>query len=414
MNAVDILRSLTRLRSRRLHLGVSGSVSCYKSCDLMRDLLAMDIHVSATLTAGAGHFLTPLLFASLGAAPVYPEMFSGEEPFAHLEPGQICQALFVCPASADLLARTAQGRAQDMLSAQILAFDGPVAMAPAMNTRMWENKATAANVETLRSRGITIVEPASGDLACGATGAGRLAPLPVLLAHALRLLCEQDMAAETALVTLGPTREPWDGVRFWSNPSTGTMGAALVLCAWLRGASVRAVIGPGVSPGLIPALPGVTLHRVNTAREMFAAAQKLWPDCSMGFFSAAVADFSPLPHGGGKFKKGSAPDGFSVSFTPNPDILATLSACRRPGQRLLGFAAETAPDTDSLMELARVKRARKDVDVLAANRVNAGDSGFGTATNAMCVTCRNGREAAWPVQSKADVAWDLCSWLLLS
>ncbi len=413
MDAISLARGLTRLKNRRLHLGVSGSISCYKSCDLLRHLLACGLHVSATLTPAAGRFVTPLLFSSLGAAPVYPEMFTGEDPFAHLEPGQNAHALFVCPASADLLARAAQGRASDMLSAQMLAFDGPIAVAPAMNSRMWANAATQDNTALLASRGVTIVAPNQGALACGDTGAGRLAPLPVLLWQALRLAAEQDMAGQTALITLGPTREPWDGVRFWSNPSTGTMGAALALCAWLRGCTVHAVAGPGIDHELLPDLPGLHMHQVTTAREMFECAEALWPDCSLGMFSAAVADFSPVRYGSAKFKKEGA-DGFSVSFTPNPDILRSLSERKTAGQRLLGFAAETAADMDELMELARKKRARKDAHMLAANRVNAGGSGFGTATNAMAITCSDGREAFWPMQSKADVAWDLCTWLLLS
>lgn len=412
MDAITILRGLTRLHNKRLHLGIAGSVSCYKSCDLLRHLLALGIHVSATLTPGARHFVSPLLFSSLGAAPVYGDMFSGEEPFAHLEPGQTCQALLVCPASASLLARMAQGLASDMLAAQILAFSGPVAVAPAMNCRMWDNAATKANVETLKSRNVAIIEPGSGTLACGAQGQGRLAEIPVILAHALRLLAEQDMAQETVLVTLGPTREPWDGVRFWSNPSTGTMGAALALCAWLRGASVEVVAGPGTDAGLLPALPGMTVHKVTRAQEMYDAAEALWPNVTMGFFSAAVADFSPVPYGEAKFKKDGCTDGFSVSFTPNKDILRSMAARRAKGQKLLGFAAETAPDMQALMELAKLKRAKKDIDVLAANRVNSTETGFGTATNAMAVTSRDGREEIWPLQSKADVAWDLCTWLL--
>lgn len=414
IDVIELLRTLTRLRNTRLHLGVSGSVACYKSADLLRHLLACGIHVSATLSGGARHFVSPLLFSSLGAAPVYPEMFTGEEPFAHLEPGQTCQALLVAPASASLLSRMATGAASDMLSAQILAFAGPVAVAPAMNTLMWSNSATQANVALLKKRGIHLVGPDCGDLACGSTGHGRLAPMAWLLAHALRLLSPQDMAEEDVLVTLGPTREPWDGVRFWSNPSTGTMGASLALCAWMRGARVHAVAGPGVDTHLLPPLPGLTLHPVRTAGEMLDQALELWPSVTMGMFTAAVADFSPVPFGAAKFKKADAPEGFSVSFTPNADILLTLSSSRTGRQKVLGFAAETTASEAELMDLAKAKCARKQADVLAANRVNAEDSGFGSPTNAMAVVSRTGREEAWPVQSKMDVAWDLCSWLLQS
>ncbi len=412
MDAVEILRGLTHFRNTRLHLGVAGSIACYKSCDLLRHFLAMGIHVSATLTPGARQFVSPLLFSSLGAMPVYTELFGDSEPFAHLEPGQNCQALLVCPASASLMARMAQGMAQDMLSAQILAFPGPVAVAPAMNTNMWQNRATQDNVAALMRRKVTVIGPDSGDLACGAQGKGRLAPLPELILHTLRLLSEQDMTGTSVLVTMGPTREPWDGVRFWTNPSSGTMGASLALCCWLRGASVHAVAGPGITRAMLPSLPGLELHSVTTAKEMYEQTDCLWDAADMGFFSAAVADFSPVPYGSGKFKKKDSPDGFAVEFTPNRDILKTMCSKRRQGQKVLGFAAETAPDMQALMELARIKRAGKNADVIAANMVNSKESGFGSATNAMAVADKNGREEIWPLMSKADVAWDLCTWLL--
>ncbi len=413
IDAISLLRAFTRLERKRLHLGVSGSIACYKAADLLRNLHKADINVSVTVTAGARHFVQPLLFSSLGAAPVYPEMFSGEEPFAHLEPGQSCHALLVAPASANLIARVAQGLAQDMLSAQILAFAGPVGVAPAMNTLMWQNAATRANIATLRERSVTIVEPDSGTLACGSEGQGRLAPMSCLLAQAMRLLAPKDMAGETVLVTLGPTREPWDGVRFWSNPSTGAMGASLALAAWMRGARVHALAGPGIDTDLVPALPGLELTRVKTAREMMTRAEELWPTVTMGMFTAAVADFAPVLYGAGKFKKASSPDGFSIAFTPNPDILATLSA-KKENRRLLGFAAETAADDAELMALARLKLAKKGVNVLAANNVSQAGSGFGTGTNAMAVVNSKGREEHWPLQGKMDVAWDLCTWLLNS
>ena len=222
--------------------------------------------------------------------------------------------------------------------------------------------------------------------ACGDTGQGRLAPVEDLFLAALRALSPQDMAGQRVMLTMGPTREKWDGVRYWTNPSSGTMGAALATSAWLRGAEVTAVCGPGC-----PDLPaGVERIGVGSAREMFEAASDCWPRMDMGLFCAAVADFSPEPLGPQKFKKEGRQDGFSIRFTANPDILRTLSHQRREGQKVLGFAA----------------------DLLAGNRVNSGDSGFGAATNSMAVVDRTGHEEIWPNQSKADVAWDLCSWLL--
>lgn len=277
-----------------------------------------------------------------------------------------------------------------------------------MNPRMWAHAATQDNVATLRRRGVRILAPGNGSTACGDQGQGRLVSSDELLLACLQALAPQDMAGLRVMVTLGPTREPWDGVRFWSNPSSGRMGAALATAAWLRGATVEAVCGPGCPP-----LPdGVRRHDVRTAREMFEAAQSLWPEMDLGAFSAAVADFSPVPYGEAKFKKEGASDGFSVSFASNPDILRTLSLGRREGQKVLGFAAETAPDMDALMALVRGKRQRKQADLLAGNAVNAPGCGFGTDSNSMAVLDKNGHEEIWTSQSKADVAWKLWSWLL--
>lgn len=414
MSAISALKLLTRLKNRRIHLGVTGSIACYKTLDLLRALLACGIHVSATLTPAARHFVTPLLFEALGAMPVYTDMFAEQgTPFAHLEPGQHAAAFFIIPASADILSRLATGSAPDMLSAQLLAFSGPVLAAPAMNPRMWKHPAVQANVALLKQRGVTIVSPESGNMACGDQGEGRLASTTQLLLFALRALSAQDMRKDSVLVTLGPTREPWDGVRFWSNPSTGTMGTCLALAAWLRGAKVFAVTGPGVPDELLPRdLPGLVRIDVTTAADMYEQACGLWKDCGLGFFSAAVADFSPVPYGKEKFKKDKGQEGFSIRFTPNKDILAALSEHRQPGQKVLGFAAETAASGKELLELARAKRQRKNADVLAANRVGTRGAGFAGDTNSMTVIDASGREEVWPEQSKADVAWDLCTWLL--
>ncbi|MBQ9407440.1 MAG: bifunctional phosphopantothenoylcysteine decarboxylase/phosphopantothenate--cysteine ligase CoaBC [Desulfovibrio sp.] len=402
----------TRFANARLHLGICGSVAAYRAADLLRAWRRMNIHVSATLTRGARQFVSPLLFASLGASPVYTDMFTPDQDvFAHLEPGQHAQAMIVAPATADTLRRLAQGAADDMLAAQALAFDGPLVIAPAMNPRMWAHAATQANVRILASRGASIVQPDSGGTACGDTGQGRLAPLHQIFLAALHALCPQDMVGKRVLVTLGPTREQWDGVRYWSNPSSGRMGAALAVCAWLRGARVTAITGPG----LALSLPGdLDLRPVCCAKEMFAVARDLWPEMDLGIFVAAVADFSPKPFGEKKFKKSSAPQGFSIDFLPNPDILQTLARERTSAQKVLGFAAESVDTPEDLLHLARAKLEAKHADILAANAINMPGSGFGTETNALAVVDARGRSELWSTASKADMAWDLCTWLLQS
>jgi len=336
-------------------------------------------------------------------------MFGQDEgsQFGHLQPGRTAGAMLIAPASATTLSRLAAGLADDMLAAQALAFPGPLVIAPAMNPHMWQNPATQHNVALLTQRGCTFVHPASGVVACGDTGQGKLADSGEIVLAAAKALLPQDMAGMTILVTLGPTWESWDGVRVWTNRSTGRMGAALATAAWLRGAVVHAVAGPGV-----PELPGgVQRHDVESAARMFETTQALWPGCDAGIFAAAVADFHPVPHGREKFKKQDAEKGFSLDFLPNPDILATLAADRKKDQKIVGFAAETS----GLEAATRDKLRRKKAHLMAGNLVGgpAGswDSGFAAATNKMFVCDHQGREEAWPVMSKEDVAWRLLDWL---
>ena len=249
-----------------------------------------------------------------------------------------------------------------------------------------------------------MVEPGCGRTACGEEGQGRLADLREIYLAGLRALAPQDMEGIRVMVTLGPTREHWDGLRFWTNPSTGTMGAAVAVAAWLRGARVEAVCGPGT-----PWLPaGIARHNVGSARHMLEAAASVWPQCDAGVFTAAVADFSPVPPAQGgdkKFKKSDAPDGFDVHFAPNPDILKTLAADRRPDQKVVGFAAESQNLEDSV----RGKLVSKKADMVVGNLLQ---DGFGTLDNTVFVADASGREERWAHLSKTDVAWRLLSWLL--
>lgn len=397
------------LPRRRLHLGVCGSVAACRAPELVRQWQDAGAAVSVTLTPAGGKFVTPLTFEALGAAPVTTAMFDdarAPSPFAHLEPGQTADAMIIAPASAATLARLASGQADDLLACQALAFAGPLVVAPAMHPRMWSHPATQANVALLRGRGARVVEPGFGRTACGEEGQGRLADLREVFLAGLAALAPQDLAGTTVLVTLGPTREAWDAVRFWSNPSTGVMGAALAVGAWLRGAVVHAVCGPGA-----PWLPsGVRRHDVTSAREMFAAARDLWPGADAGLFTAAVADFSPEPFADGKFKKNASPEGFSVRFTPNPDILRTLAADRRPAssphgpQKVMGFAAESG----DLEAAVRHKLRAKGADMVVGNLIS---DGFATVDNTVFVAHADGREERFERLPKAELAWRLLSWL---
>lgn len=398
-------------QGKRVHLGVSGSISAYKALDLLRAYYKAGMRVSVTLTKAATQFVTPLSFRSLGAEAVYTDMFTGEggfydesaDPFAHLAPGAEADAFVIAPATATTLHRLARGAADEILSAQALAYPRGIIIVPAMNPRMWANPATKENCITLKRHEHIIVQPGTGLVACGDEGEGKLADIGFVYLETLKALSPQDLAGKKVMVTLGPTRENWDGVRFWSNHSTGLMGASLVTAAYLRGADVHAVCGPGV-PWLPP---DVHRYDITGSREMFTVANGLWPEMDMGVFSAAVADFSPESQGLKKFKKADAKEGFTLNFVPNPDILATLGKVKRPEQKIIGFAAET----DNLEESVKKKLVGKNADMIVGNRIGVPNSGFGGTRNTAVIHDRTGRLESLPTLPKADLAWRIFDWL---
>lgn len=388
---------------KRVHLGVCGSISAFKALELLRMVQRSGAHLSATLTVSAARFVTPLSFEALGAAPVYGGMFDTRDAlFGHLDPGQDADALVIAPATANMLAKLANGLADDMLSCQALAFPGPMVIAPAMNPRLWNAVPTRENWARLQDRGHHCIEPECGDMACGEEGRGRLPQLERIQLAALRALTPQDMAGRKVLLTLGPTREPFDCVRFWSNPSSGTMGASLAVAAWLRGATVSAVCGP-----VDLWLPeGIARTDVTTAVQMFEACSDLFPGVDVGCFTAAVADYRPAAPRSEKFKKGQGP--LVVDFESNPDILKTMGARKAKDQILIGFAAESG-DLDAQ---CRTKLAAKNLDLIVGNDVTAQGCGFGQATNGVTVLDVQGRMETWPILPKTEVAWRIWDWML--
>lgn len=388
---------------KRLHLGVSGSVAAYKALDLVRAFAQLEIHVGVTLTTAARDFVTPLSFAALGADPVHTSMTTADTHFAHLEPAT-ADAFLVAPATANILAKLTHGIADEILSCQLLAFNGPILAAPAMNPRMWAATATQHNWRTLIDRGVHGVGPDCGHVACGDHGAGKLAGIDQIFINTLRILAHQDLSGFKIMLTMGPTREFFDQARFWSNPSTGTMGAALAVAAALRGADVIAIHGPMslTLPDFITAVP------VTSAKEMFTAANDIFPSQDIGCFSAAVADFSPPTCERTKFKKDGTP--LTLTFTPNPDILATLSTSKKHNQRTIGFAAEG----EDLRRNAQNKLIKKNLDLIIANPINDPDAGFAAPTNRVLILDRYGREEQWPVLKKTEIAWRIWDWILLN
>ncbi|MFW5970804.1 MAG: bifunctional phosphopantothenoylcysteine decarboxylase/phosphopantothenate--cysteine ligase CoaBC [Desulfovermiculus sp.] len=386
----------------RLHIGICGSIAAYKALDLCRSFQSLGLQVGATLTQAGSQFITPLALTALGADPVYTELFAPRDSvYAHLEPGQTSRAFLVAPASANTLAKMANGLADTMLSCQLLAAPCPVVIAPAMNPNLWEAQATQENVRRLSQRdNMTIISPDSGHVACGDHGTGRLASGPELIWNTLRCMAKSDLQGRKILINLGPTREFWDPVRFWSNPSSGKMGAAMALTAWLRGAEVHCVCGP-TEQWLPQAIP---CTRVCSAREMNEACLDLWPGADIGCLAAAVCDFRPAAFSDHKFKKNSLQGELNISFSSNPDILRALGEQKKPHQSLIGFAAESEAEYEPLV---LQKLARKKLDCIVANRITQQGTGFGSPTNSVTVFFPGGQSHPLHSMSKADVAWKI-------
>ena len=346
---------------------------------------------------------------ALGISPVLSSLFGDpDHSFPHLEPAQQADVLLVAPATANLLAKMAWGLADDILSTQVLAFSGPTVVAPAMNPNMWHSAATQSNVAILRERGILVLEPEAGDVACGEVGRGRLPAGKEIGYNVLRSLAPRDMEGMRILVTLGPTREHLDPVRYWSNPSTGKMGAAMATAAWLRGAEVHCVCGPCS----VDLPDGISVTSVQTALQMYEACTDLWSHQDMACLCAAVCDFRPAYSYTEKIKKNRVPEGeMNLSFVPNPDILHTMGQNKKPFQRLIGFAAETGENLESE---ARVKLDRKNLDWIVANRVDKKSGGFASEENTVLVLGDAGHTENLGNDTKSDIAWRLWDLILRS
>jgi phosphopantothenoylcysteine decarboxylase/phosphopantothenate--cysteine ligase len=386
----------------RVALGVSGGIAAYKAAELVRLLQDKGLDVQVVMTRSACEFITPLTFAALSGHKVITEMFGEaqgssnvESAIEHIALAQSIDAFVVAPATANVLAKMAHGIADDFLTTLCLATKAPLIVAPAMNVNMWEHTATQQNLETLRGRGMRVVNPDEGYLACGMTGAGRLAS-PACIAQAVfeTLGIREDLAGEVILVTAGPTEEPLDAVRYISNRSSGKMGYALAEAARRRGARVVLISGPThIEP------PTVQLfERVTTAVEMEAAVSRHAEAATVVVMAAAVADFRPANPHTGKIKKHNGIP--AVKFEPTVDILGAISQKRRSGQIIVGFAAET----EDLVANAAAKLRAKRLDLLVANDVSQKDAGFDVDTNIVTMLFPDGRKIELEKMSKLDVA----------
>jgi phosphopantothenoylcysteine decarboxylase/phosphopantothenate--cysteine ligase len=381
------------LEGKRIVLGVSGGIAAYKAVDVCRRLVDAGAHVIPVLTEGALRFVGRTTFDALGSEKAHTSLWDDDSPIPHTRLGQAADVVVVAPATARVLGLYAHGISEDLLTNVLIATRAPVVVAPAMHTEMWEHAATRDNVALLKQRGVHVVEPAPGRLAGGDEGAGRLAEPADIVVAVERVLTPRDLDGLGVLVTAGGTREPIDPVRYLSNRSSGKQGHALADEAAARGADVTLVTTVDR-----PTTSGVDVVRVDTAAEMEDAVLSRSDAADVILMAAAVADFRPKATADEKLKKA---DGLpEILLEPTNDILAELGKRRRPGQTIVGFAAET----ERLREHAADKLARKGIDLIVANDVSAPDAGFAHDTNRAVILDAEGRSLDVPLSDKRDVA----------
>ncbi len=405
---------MTDLRGRRVLLGVTGGIAAYKSALLARSLTNAGAEVTAVLTTSAARFVGAETFAGLTGRLAHTSLWESSGDVVHVQLAHDTDIAVVAPATANMIAKLAYGLADDLLSATLLEFDGPLVLAPAMHSGMWAAQVTQTNVETLARRGAHFVGPVTGALAHGDEGLGRMSEPDQILEGVRAAIAadgssletrSDDLAGRRVVVSAGPTREPIDPVRYLGNRSSGRMGVAVASEAFARGARVTLVLGPGaVRPG-----PGIEVVDVETAEQMRAALLTHADGADVVVMAAAVADFRPKVAADRKLKKEQGVP--ELVLEPTPDILVELRSRKSDGQVLVGFAAET----DDVVAAGRDKLARKGLDLLVANEVGREGTGFGADTNDAAIISAATQEAALRTWTKAELArelWDRISTLL--
>ncbi|HWR60276.1 MAG TPA: bifunctional phosphopantothenoylcysteine decarboxylase/phosphopantothenate--cysteine ligase CoaBC [Clostridia bacterium] len=384
------------LKGKNIVLGVSGGIAAYKACELVSRLKKLNAEVHVIMTASASKFVSSLTFQSLSLNQVVVDMFESPKywEIEHISLAKLADVLVIAPATANVIGKLASGIADDMLSTTVIAARSPVIIAPAMNTNMYENPAVQENIQRLKKRGYIFVEPGEGRLACGDIGKGKLAEPAVIQEAILEALNpKQDLAGKIVLVTAGPTKEAIDPVRFISNNSTGKMGYAIAERAAKRGAKVQLVSGP---VNLETPL-GVERYNVVSAEEMLGKVMELYPRCDIIIKAAAVADYAPETVFSQKVKK--AEEVLTLKLKKNPDILYELGKLK--GDRvLIGFAMET----EQLIENAKQKVIKKNLDFIVANDLNEAGAGFAGDTNVVKIIDREGNIESIPLKMKHEVA----------
>jgi len=383
----------------KIIFGVSGGIAAYKAADIANELTKAGEDVYPIMTRHAMEFIAPLTLETLTRHKIDAEEFGQEETYRirHISLTEDADLLLIAPATANILAKAAAGIGDDLLSTTILAAQCPILAAPAMNTRMWENPATQANIRTLESRGWRFIGPAEGRLACGTTGKGKMSSVDDIVAAALTALHpRQDLAGRKVVVTAGPTREKLDPVRYITNFSSGKMGYALAEEALARGAETVLISGP---VSLTPP-KGTSVVSVESTQDLYDACVREFENADLLIMAAAPADFRPAEMAEQKIKKEKGAD-MTVTFVENPDIAAALGRMKKPGQILVTFAAET----ENMLEHARAKLAAKGADLMVANDVSRKDAGFHVDTNAVTLLRPDGSEPeTLPLMPKREVA----------
>ena len=387
----------------RIVVGISGGIAAYKAVNVVRAFVLAGHDVQVIATEAALRFVGRPTLEAISRNPVHSELYEGVAEVRHVALGQHADLIVIAPATANTLAKLAQGLADDLLGNTVLASTAPLVVAPAMHTEMWQHPATVANVATLRERGVTVIGPAAGQLTGTDSGPGRMSEPDDIVAAALAALGPRDLVGQHVLVTAGGTREPLDPVRFLGNRSSGKQGVAIARAAAARGAEVT-LIAAHTDPGVLEgAVGGVEVVRVETARELGEAAHRAAESASVVVMAAAVADYRPEAVSELKIKKETQGETLELRLVKNPDILRELVEARRPGQLIIGFAAETETDRDALIELGRRKAERKGTDFLVVNAVGWSE-GFSQDDNAILVLDSTGSIVEEASGSKASVA----------
>ena len=396
-------QEVQEFKGRRVALGVTGGIAAYKAAEILRALQRAGCIVRVAMTRRACEFITPLTFRALSGSHVIVDDYAPDnpDPIAHITFSQTVDLLLIAPATANIIAKFANGVADDFLTSTYLASNAPVIIAPAMNTTMWNHPATRRNLERLRADGVRVIEPDAGEMACGTVGPGRLSEPERIVSAALEVLREaerkrrQDVTTERVLITAGATREEIDPVRFLSNRSSGRMGFALAEAARARGAAVTVIAGATTAES--PA--NVRIIRALSAEEMRDAVMNEIEGATLFIAAAAVSDYRPAERADSKIKKSEK--SLTLTLEPTPDILAEVARAKRNGLLVVGFAAET----EDVLRNARSKLERKHLDAIVANDITQNGAGFDAKTNIVTIITRASDESVeLPLMSKLDAA----------